>query len=626
MKRELAKKTITLLFAILLVMATAVPASAVIWKFGTTGPGNNPYTPRGYLVDTGSGQAWLNSRYDNSGPVVQYVASYTGIDYIAASNPDGSGYTFYAMTDRNPTPGKTFLIAWKDGAYINIGGYTGTPIRGDQIDPSGERTCWIIPIEGFTLEPGCFYEFGFLRGMTARNGITMVLAEDNTGYLQHELTPEEQARYDAFKYEEYKFVAGRNETAEGTTLELVPMRFTVQTYADLSIWNEAVAEANAFLNSVTEADLEKGRYDRANVEALRDLIPSMQAEIDAAPSGAKYQLQSPSNAIQEEKAAALREALRKAMIEKPVEADMSKLKAKIREAKEFYESVKDNVGTEHGQYGKDEVEALKAEIDEAEAMGKFTPQQEVDAEVIELDNAIIRAKSSKVSDPYVTFRDKATGVTVIAPYDAFPANAQMFVRRMDKKTQIYKNSVKKLSDKEKERTVYVIEFYSGTKVIQPTKEVNVQIPVEEKMKGLDTLVYATNEEGKLTMIPTSDANGMKIFSTDRIESYLVTGQEKREKKVQNLKTVKMTIIKENPLPKEPEEVEKELERDKEQKEELKMPEDELAKLEANTAVYDSRGVVQQSDPRYLFFAAALLVISGIIIGIRTLRRGGPGGE
>lgn len=624
MKREMGKKLLTLLLAVLLVMSTVVPVSARVWTFGTTGQGMNPYTPRGYLVDTGSGQAWLNSRYDNSSTVVQYSGSYSGIDYIEAANPDGSGYTFYAMTDRNPTPGKTFLIAWKDGEYIDIGQYTGVPRRGDQIDPSGVGTCWIIPINGFALEPGCFYEFGFLRGMTANNGITMVLAEDNSGYLQHPLTAEEQARYDAFKYEEYLFVAG----IDGPNLDLVPMRFTVQTFADLSIWNDAVAEANAFLNTVTEEDLAKGRFDRDNVEALRNLIPSMQGEIDASPGGAKWQLQSVSNGIQEEKAAALRAALEKAKIEKPVEADMDKLNAKIREAKEFYESVKDNVGTRHGQYGKDEVDALKSEIDRAESLGRFTPQEEVDAQVIELDNAIIRAKSSVVSEPYVTFRDKATGVTVIAPYDAFPANAGMIVRRMDEKTQIYKNASKNLSAKETESTLYTIEFFSGTQLIQPTKEVNVQIPLEKKMKDMDVFVYSTDEEGKLTMIPTADYGGMKIFSTDEITSYMVAAGEKDKdvKKGKNAKTVPMTIIKEDPLPKEPEEIERELERDKEKKEEIKPPEDELANLEANNVTYDCRGVVQQSDPRYLFVVAALLVLSGIVIGVRVLRRAGADGD
>ncbi|MEG0662407.1 MAG: hypothetical protein RR472_03945, partial [Anaerovoracaceae bacterium] len=221
----------------------------------------------------------------------------------------------------NPSPEKTRLLAWKDGVEIpGFGNYTGTPRRGDQIDPSKETTCWIIPIENFSLEPGCMYEFGFRRGMIANNGISLVLAEDNTGYLKQPFTGEEQARYDQYKEEEYKFVASR----DGTNLNLVPMRFTVQTYADLSIWSEAEAEAVNFLSTVTEADLDKGRYNRENVEALRGHLSSLQAQVE---TGAKMELQGQSNITQKRLAQELRATLAQAKVEKPIEADLTALTA-----------------------------------------------------------------------------------------------------------------------------------------------------------------------------------------------------------------------------------------------------------------------------------------------------------
>lgn len=196
--RRISRITSVILILMLIFGITASTVSADVWEFGSSGPGKNPFTPRGYLVDTEKGQHWLSSTFDNSGMEVRYSGVKNGIDYLEAKKSDGSDYAFYAMTDRNPWPesssriayGKKFLFAYKNGTRIsNFTDYVKTPAtRGDKVDPSGEGTCWVFKIEGFELEPGCLYEFGFLRGMQANNGITLVLAEDEegncTGYIQ----------------------------------------------------------------------------------------------------------------------------------------------------------------------------------------------------------------------------------------------------------------------------------------------------------------------------------------------------------------------------------------------------------------------------------------------------------
>ena len=117
--------SIILIVVLALGLSTTV-SSAITWEFGSSGSGRNPFTPRGYLVDTNKGRHWLNSRFNNSGPVVKYTGVENGVDYLEAE-PDGGGtYTFYAMTDRNPWPeksdwigyGKLYLAAWKDGERI----------------------------------------------------------------------------------------------------------------------------------------------------------------------------------------------------------------------------------------------------------------------------------------------------------------------------------------------------------------------------------------------------------------------------------------------------------------------------------------------------------------------------
>lgn len=178
------RRIVITVLAVLLLYLTAVPAMAATWEFDTPEqgkvPGKNPFTPRGYLVDTGKGQKWLSSSYGNDGEVIQYTGVKNGVDWLDAS----SSYKLYAMTDRNPTPGKNYLVAWKNGKKISgFGQLAGTPGRGDAVDPSNNGTCWVIPLKGFQFEPGSYYEFGFYQGMMANNGITLVLSEDGNRSL-----------------------------------------------------------------------------------------------------------------------------------------------------------------------------------------------------------------------------------------------------------------------------------------------------------------------------------------------------------------------------------------------------------------------------------------------------------
>ncbi|MEG0662408.1 MAG: hypothetical protein RR472_03950, partial [Anaerovoracaceae bacterium] len=95
MRKKIIRILSSILFLTIIMTAMPMEAFASIWTFGTTGQGNNPFTPRGYLVDTGTGQTWLRSGFDNSGPVIQYTGAINGTGFIAAANPDGSNYTFY---------------------------------------------------------------------------------------------------------------------------------------------------------------------------------------------------------------------------------------------------------------------------------------------------------------------------------------------------------------------------------------------------------------------------------------------------------------------------------------------------------------------------------------------------
>ena len=524
-------------FGVLLLAAAG--ALAVTWEFDTpTGlhAGKNPFTPRGYLVDTGKGQQWLSSGFTNDGEVIMYTGVTNGVDWIEAKE----GIKLYAMTDRNPTPGKTYLAAWKNGRRISgFGDMAGTPGRGESVDPSGNGTCWVIPLDGFTFESGCQYEFGFLRGMMANNGITLVLSLDGKGYIQAEKDddgnfvwdPAERAEYENKRWEEYEFIDHWDVNVDGDgnknfyNFHYVPMRFSVQTYADLSIWNAAAAEAQQFLDSVTEADYANGLYVKSNVDNLQATLQELQGRAEGE---VRRQLQPRSNASQMDMADELIEKLNIAKTEKPQPADMSVLLARLAEAQQLYEKVKDNTGKKEGQYSKAEVQALADEIRRAEKLHQYDPQSKINKQAKALQTQILRVKASQVRPKVRTFYDKVTGIMVVAPIDAFPDDASMIVRRIDHDAAVYKAMVKNLAKTENKRVLYDIGFFSKGTRIQPSKEVQIQIPVPNSMKDLKVSLLKVSDKGKLTVLKGSDSNGIVMFKIAKTDLFALTAHEKPE--------------------------------------------------------------------------------------------------
>ncbi|MGN0704778.1 MAG: hypothetical protein ACI4LD_09460, partial [Lentihominibacter sp.] len=519
--RKLSRITGIILILMMMWSFAAGSVSAVVWEFGTEGQGRNPFTPRGYLVDTEKGQHWLSSTFDNSGFNVRYSGVRNGVDYLEAKKSDGSNYTFYAMTDRNPWPkdssrvgyGQKFLFAYKNGRRISdFNDYVQTPAtRGDKVDPSGQGTCYVFKIEGFELEPGCLYEFGFLRGMQANNGITLVLAEDKNGnpigYIQETdegLTSEERSKYMDERYDEYEFISSwyKNENGSGYTVNTVPMRFTLQTYADMTQWEESADKAQAWLDTVTEKDFTSGKYKRSNVKQLELLLKSLN---EKAENDVRFELQSTADKKIKSMKNELEAMLKKAQSDKPEPADISALEAKIKEAKKLYEKASINVGIDVGQYGQIEVEELREEIDKASEMDKYYPQNEINDEIEALENAIINVLDSKVLEEMLRFYDKVTGIYVTAPVSSLPENARLFVRVMGAETDEYKSVKKNLSEEETEAVYYKIQFYKGDRKIQPTENVEVQMPVPDIISQKSSNVYSADSDGNLNKIKTVKA-------------------------------------------------------------------------------------------------------------------------
>ena len=538
------RRILTALLMTAVIFSGTVQCFADVWEFGTSGKGRNPFTPRGYLVDTDNGQHWLSNMYNNSGSVIRYSGVRNGVDYLEAKKSDGSNYTFYAMTDRNPYSdkkdwvayGKKYMFAYKDGVRIsNFTDYIQTPARrGDKVDPSGNGTCWVFPIEGFELKPGSLYEFGFLRGMQANNGITLVLAKndkgDYTGYIQQTssgLTSEEKARYNSEKDKEYEFISSwkKKDNNGGFTVNTVPMRFSVQTYADISKWKDASKNAHEFLDSVTDKDFREGKYKRQNIKNLTALLEEYDR---TAKKEVRKMLQSAADRKMKSMIGELNAMLKKSKSDKPQPADMSKLEKTLAEAKKLYEKTSVNVGNDVGQYGRIEVEDLGEEIKKAEKLDKYNTQNEINSQVSALEDAMTDVRESRVMKDQIPFYDKVTGIYVIAPADSLPENTKMIVRVMGRETDEYAAARKHLSKSEQKAVYYAMAFYDGDQKIDPDESVRVEMPVSDDIRESTSKVYSVSSGGSLKKIETASANGTKIFKTEKLGDFVMAGSTASE--------------------------------------------------------------------------------------------------
>lgn len=615
------------------VFSGTVQCFAVTWEFGTSGQGRNPFTPRGYLVDTDNGQHWLSNLYNNSGSVIKYSGVKNGVDYLEAKKSDGSNYTFYAMTDRNPYSdkkdwlayGKKYMFAYKDGVRIsNFTDYIQTPARrGDKVDPSGNGTCWVFPIEGFELEPGSLYEFGFLRGMQANNGITLVLAKndkgDYTGYIQQTsegLTSEEKARYNSEKDKEYEFISSwkKKDNDGGFTVNTVPMRFSVQTYADISKWKDASENAHDFLDSVTEKDFREGKYKRQNIKNLTALLEEYDK---TAKKEVRKMLQSAANRKMKSMISELDAMLKKAKTDKPQPADMSKLEKTLAEAKKLYEKTSINVGNDVGQYGRIEVENLDEEIKKAEKLDKYNTQSEINSQVSALEDAMTEVKASKVMKEQMIFYDKITGIYVIAPADSLPESTKMIVRVMGRETDEYAAAKKNLSKSEQEAVYYNMAFYEGDEKIDPDDVVRVEMPVSDDIKESTSNVYSVSSNGSLKKVETASANGTKIFKTKKLGDFVMAGSTASEADKAKKRGERMRNIMAQKNDKQADNKQNKLMKDKKKKEQFRDPVDKLLKRSAVNATF-SNDVKRESSPAVLIFVAAAIAAIAVMLGIRGI--------
>ncbi len=512
------------LFLLIVVFANSTSVSAQVWVFGSGGSGMNPFTAKGFAIKTESGKIqWLNSKFENGGydgngnMLMQdggttYTGTPNGVQYISTTKADGKPYQLYAFTNRNPLI-YNFMFAYQkksqNGNFTPISNFTkslGTPTR-TSTDlsefPNGIDTQWAIPINNFAFEPGTLYEFGFQQGMRANNGISLVLQGDGGdhyyGYLQIPFSADEQALYDSKKYVEYQFISSYQQVA-GTNyfnVHFVPMRFSVQTFADLSAWGTAAANVQSFINGITQSDYDRGRFSKASIDNLKAELSSMQNKAD---NVVKSQLKAEADQSIAEMTNKITADMNRAKTETGIFSDMTKLDTELKVANDFYDVAKNNVGTNVDNYTKESVDTLKQTIDAASALTKESQQSDIDNAVTKLDNAIINVKSSQIKTDKIILQDFVNGITVTLNKGSVPDNVSLIVNRVDAADQRYKPYKDSIGENVNDIEIFEILLYSSDKKIQPSQPMKVQIPVPDSMKSKDISVYLSGDDLKADQV------------------------------------------------------------------------------------------------------------------------------
>lgn len=520
--------------------AFCISATAQVWVFGSSGQGQNPFTAKGYAIKTESGKIqWLYSKFDNGGyddngnmhmqdGGTVYTGTDNGVQYINAAKADGTTYQLYAFTNRNPSVCKNFMFASqrksKNGEVASISDfstYVGDPIRTSTNlaeFPNGMNQQWAIPINNFAFEPGTLYEFGFLQGMQANNGISMVLQDDGAnhyyGYLMAPYSAGEQALYDKMKNVEYQFISSYTKV-EGTSyynVHFVPMRFSVQTFADLTAWNTAAAKTQTFLNGITQSDYASGRYVKSSIDNLKAELASMQ---DKAQTQVKYQLKTEADKSIADMTNKINADITTAKTETGVFSDMTKLNGELTAANAFYTTAKDNTGTQVGNYQKEAADALKKTIDQASKLTKEDLQSDIDKAVTDLENAVIHVKSSQIQSDKIILSDFVTGIKVVMERGSVPDNVSLIVSRVDAADQRHKPIADSIGTGVQKLEIYNILLFSGDQKIQPSKPMIIQFPVPDAMRSSDISVYYAGDDFKAcTISSTRTQNVVAAASSD----------------------------------------------------------------------------------------------------------------
>lgn len=563
------------LLAILIVFMCSNYASAEIWEFGTSGGGRNPFTAKGFAIKTEAGKIeWLYSKFDNggydeNGDIIMskpdgnetdtiYTGTDNGVQYINAKKENGESYQLYAFTNRNPEV-YYYMVAYMKNSqasdFTPITDFTkhlGNPVRTSTNlaeFPNGMPKMWAIPINNFSFQPGTLYEFAFQQGMQARNGITLTLSEKERagnepqyyyGYLQHP-TGAELDFYNAHKYFEYEFISSYSLVGKDSrnyySVNFVPMRFSVQTYADMTTWNTAAANVQSFIDGIRQSDYDSGRYNKKSIENLKSMLDTLQNEADTT---VKKQLQKDA----EVRMKAMVDEINAAMKAAKTSSDMTKLNSKLTEANNFYNREKSNVGNEEGNYSKEKMDELKKVIDSASLLTNQDPQSDIDKAVNDIEKALINVKLSLAQKTKIILTDKLTGITLSADIGVLPDDVSMVVTRIYESDDRYATLKKTLGSNVSDFYTYRILLFEGDKKIQPNGgNVTIQIPVPGSMKDYGISMYYASDDLKPDKISSMRTDDYVLLRSSRVGyfSLVKTGKTKISNTSSNTNNTSKTV-------------------------------------------------------------------------------------
>ena len=287
-------RTGLLVLVALLAVALLAPAGAfaTVVPFATAPPvpgaggGTGELWPWGYgFVTNQGGSVWG----DDVSDTFQVLTRDT--TYMSAETTAGGARSFVAFIDKNPALYKPYLKLKKNGVYVaNLESHVQTRARNyPTITPPGYTSengtwfpgnydAWFVPITAVPLDPGCAYEFSFLRGIRSNNTMTGVIYTDvlsnDLGWIQQNGTltfPDENSQYTAKQFDTYRFHNPYNGLSED-------FLFRFQTYADTTAFEWALANAIPALATATaNQGSGPGQIDPAVVAALQSAVDSATA-------------------------------------------------------------------------------------------------------------------------------------------------------------------------------------------------------------------------------------------------------------------------------------------------------------------------------------------------------------
>lgn len=115
--------------------------------------------------------------------------------------------------------------------------------------------------------------------------------------------------------------------------------------------------------------------------------------------------------------------------------------------------------------------------------------------------------------------DSATGISVKAPMDTVPQNAQLEVRRLAKTDTEYQPVGTAFANEKLDLAAYLLELQQDGEVLLPNGTLTISIPLPAGFDANDTKLYQINQDGTKTLLETMLQNGALVAQVQSLGTF-----------------------------------------------------------------------------------------------------------